>query len=280
MLQIYHRIIVCALVVRDRWCVVECWDTQSSSESQCVAHAAAHQPLDIGDGPGIVQLPSAIDECGQPRRVQGRLGVLPTMCAPATHPRVLQTESSARPLPGILLQHRGHKIPSRLAHIMEVLVRKAEVQAADVDAGFLRGFVQKRGDATEHHVSQHADAPHVCRNRHRRPPDELRSSKLWVSKQEVDIASVGGQLDGVAEVDELNARGGRVEVDHDVLRLQDREITSNLEFMIFMFPTNMTLFNTSTGFIILNKFLIYRTLCREDVHYKELFCTYNANSLV
>lgn len=280
MLQIYHRIIVCALVVRERWCVVECWDTQSSSPSQCVAHAAAHQPLDIGDGPGIVQLPSAIDECGQPGRVQGRLGVLPTMRAPATHPRVLQTESSARPLPGILLQHRGHKIPSRLAHIMEVLVRKAEVQAADVDAGFLRGFVQKRGDATEHHVSQHADAPHVCRNRHRRPPDELRSSKLWVSKQEVDIASVGGQLDGVAEVDELNARGGRVEVDHDVLRLQDREITSNLEFMIFMFPTNKTLFNTSTGFIILNKFLIYRTLCREDVHYKELFCTYNANSLV
>lgn len=205
---------------------MECPNTQSPSPSQCVAHAAAHQPFDIRDGPNIMQLSPSVNECGQPCGVQGRLGVLPTVCTPAAHPRVLQTGGSARPLPGILLQRRGHKIPRRLAHIVEVFVREAEVQAADVDAGFLRRFVQKRGNAAEHHVRQHADAPHVRRDGDRRAPDELGRSKLWVSEQEVDIPAVGGQLHSIAQVDELNARSGRAEVHHDVLRLQDREADS------------------------------------------------------
>ncbi len=102
MLKTYCNVTVGALLVTDG---SACSNTQSSSPSQCVAHAAAHQPFDISDGPNIMQLLSSVNECGQPCRVQGRLGVLPTMCTPATHPRVLQTGSSAWPLPGILLQH-------------------------------------------------------------------------------------------------------------------------------------------------------------------------------
>ena len=196
----------------------------SEDSSQSVSHAAAHQPLDVGDGSSVVQLSSPVNERGQPGRVQRRLGVLPPVRPPTTHPRVLQTGSSARPLPGILLQHRGHKIPGRLAHVPEVFVREAEVQAADVDARFFWRFIQKRGNAAEHHVDQHTHAPHISRNRDGRPSDELRGGKLGVSEQEVHVPAVGRKLDGVAEVDELNGRRRSSEVQHDVLRLPQREI--------------------------------------------------------
>lgn len=198
----------------------------SSPPSQCVAHAAAHQPFNVGDGPHVVQLSSPVDERGQSRGVQGRLGVLSAVGPAAAHPRVLQTGRSARPLPGVLLQHGRHKVPSSLAHIAEVLVWEAEVQSADVDTRLLRGFVQEGGDAAEHHVGQHAHAPHVRGYWDRRPSDELGRSELWVSQQEVDVAAVSRQLDCVAQVDELNAQSGRVEVHHDVLRLPREEQSS------------------------------------------------------
>lgn len=201
-------------------CAVASWS--QVDPSQCVAHTAAHQPFDVGDGTGVVQLSSAVNEHGQAGRVQGCLGVFPSVCTPATHPRVLQTGGGARPLPGILLQQRGHKIPRRLAHITEVFIREAEVQAADVDAGFLWGFIQKRGNAAEHDISQHADTPQVCCDGDRCPADELGCSKLWVTEQEVDITAVGRQLNGIPQVDEFDARSRRVEVDHDVLRLQEK----------------------------------------------------------
>lgn len=61
MLETYCNVIVGALVATDGF---ECSNTQSSSLSQCVAHAAAHQPFDISDGPNIMQLPSSVNECG------------------------------------------------------------------------------------------------------------------------------------------------------------------------------------------------------------------------
>ena len=204
--------------------LAETWWCSHCSPSQCVAQTAAHKPFDVGDRPNIVELLPAVYKCGQARRVQGLLGVLSTVRAPTAHPGVLQTGCGTWPLPGVLLQQRGHKIPRRLAHVIEVFVREAEVQAADVDAGFLWRFVQKRGNSTEHHVSKHAHAPHVRRHRHRRPTDELRCGKLRVSQQEVDVAAVNRQLHRVAEVDELDAGRRGVKVHHDVLRLQEKQI--------------------------------------------------------
>lgn len=190
--------------------------------SHRVAHAAAHQPFDIGDGPHVVQLPPPVNEHGQPRGVQGRFGVLSSMCTPTTHPGVLQAGGRAWPLPLVLLQHRRDEIPRCLAHVSEVFVWETEVQAADVDAGFFWRFVQKWGNAAERHISQDSDTPHVCGNGDRGAADELGRSKLWTSKQEVDIPAMGGQLDSISKVDELNARCRGVEVDHDVLRLEER----------------------------------------------------------
>lgn len=203
--------------------VAACWWSRLPL-SQCVAQAAAHKTFDVGDRPDIVELLPAVDKCGQARAVQRDLGILSTVRSPTTHPGVLQTGGGARPLPGVLLQQRGHKIPRRLAHVTEVIVWEAEVQAADIDAGFLRRFIQKRGNAAEHDVSQHAYAPHICRHRHRRPTDQLGRSKLWVSQQKVDVAAVNRELDSIAKVDELDAGCRRVKVHHDVLRLQEDQI--------------------------------------------------------
>lgn len=204
--------------------LAETWWCSRFSPSQCVTQTAAHKPFDVGDGPDIVELLPAVYKCGQTRSVQGLLGVLSTVRAPTTHPGVLQAGRGTWPLPGVLLQQRGHKIPRRLAHVMEVFVWEAEVQAADVDASFLRRFVQKRGNAAEHHVSQHTHAPHVRRHRHRRTTDELRCSKLRVSQQEVDVAAVNRELDRITEVDELDAGCRGVKVHHDVLRLREKQI--------------------------------------------------------
>lgn len=214
------------------WSQMDCyWDLLPS---QCVAHAAAHQPFDVGDGPNVMQLSSSVNKRCQPCCVQGCLRVLSTMCTPTTHPRVLQTGCSAWPLPLILLQHWRDKIPRRLTHIAEVFIWEAEIQAADVDASFFWWFIQKWGNATEHHVSQHSNTPHVCCNRDRCATDELWCSKLWISEQEVDITAVGGQLDCITEVNELNARCRRVEVDHDVLRLEEM---FRLDFRILIYMT-------------------------------------------
>lgn len=202
-----------------------CWCcSRSSCTSQCVAHATAHQPFDIGDRPDVMQLSSSVNECGQPSRIQGLLGVFPAMSTPTAHPWVLQTGGSTWSLPGVLLENRRHKVPRRLAHVTEVFIWEAKVQAADVDTRFLWRFVQKWGNAAKHDISQHTHAPHVCGYGDWGAANELRCRELWVAKQEVYVAAVGRELHGVAQVNELNAREWRVEVHQDVFRLQGREI--------------------------------------------------------
>lgn len=106
----------------------------------------------------------------------------------STDPWVLKTRGRAWPLPGILVERGHNEVFGCLAYIGEVLLRKAEVQPADVDAGLLQTLIQEWGDSTKHDVGQHPYTPHICREGHWSALDELWSSELGVTQEEMYVA--------------------------------------------------------------------------------------------
>lgn len=166
-----------------------------------------------------MQLFASVYKRGESGGVQWRFGVIPAVSA---DPGVLQARGRAGPFPGVLVQ-RGHdEVFGGLADPAEVLLRKAEVQPADVDAGLLQTLVQKRGHAAEHDVGQHPCAPNVRGQGDRGTLDELRGGELGVAQEEMDVA-VAGDLYSITQICELHTGHRHVEVHQQVFRLRKRK---------------------------------------------------------
>lgn len=70
-------------------------------------------------------------------------------------PGLVQAGRGAGPPLRLALQQQAHEVAGGLAHALEVVLREAEVQAADVQARLLQALVQEGGRAAQHHVGHH-----------------------------------------------------------------------------------------------------------------------------
>lgn len=166
-----------------------------------------------------MQLFASVYKRSQSDGVQWRFGVIPTVSA---DPGVLQARGRARPFPGVLVQRGHNEVFGGLADPTEVLLRKAEVQPADVDAGLLQTLVQKRRHTAEHDVGQHPYAPNIRGQRDRGTLDELGGSKLRVPQEEMHV-TVTGDLYSITEICQLHTGQRHMEVHQQVFRLRNRK---------------------------------------------------------
>lgn len=106
--------------------------------SEGVTHCAAHKSFNVCHRSDVMKLFASVYKRSESDGVQWRFGVIPTMSA---DPGVLQARGRARPFPWVLVK-RGHdEVFGGLADPTEIVLWKAEVQPADVDAGLLQTFV-------------------------------------------------------------------------------------------------------------------------------------------
>lgn len=102
-------------------------------------------------------------------------------------PRVLQASGSCRSPSEVFLKDYVDEIFGRMAYIAKVLVGKAEIYSAHVDACLLPAFIQKGRNAAQHDVGEHSQTPDICAQGHRSPLENFWSSKFRVSKQMMDM---------------------------------------------------------------------------------------------
>lgn len=145
------------------------------------------------------------DEAGG---VQTALRSRPAVGGSGLQPRLLEAESSRRPLARVGPQEQADEVPGRLADALEVIPGEAEVQPADVQARLLSAFIQEGRGAAQQHVRDHAQAPHVRGQPHRLSQDQLWGGELGAAQQSVSVVGSveQGRVPKVREFDHLSSR--------------------------------------------------------------------------
>lgn len=128
----------------------ECRDLQlRRTVLDVVQQAAVEEGRDRVDGPNVVLVFPPLDEGNEPRRVQvrcvmvgRRLGVFGAHessvdDASRLEPRLLQAGQRGGPSLGLTLEQQADKVLGGHAHSLKIVLREAEVQAADVQTRLL-----------------------------------------------------------------------------------------------------------------------------------------------
>lgn len=111
--------------------------------------------LDGVDGSGVVLVFPSLDEGDEPGRVQVRDVLLPGAGvghAARLQPGLQQARRRGGTALRLALQQQAHKVLGGGAHSLEVVVREAEVQAADVETRLLEAFIQEGRGAAQYDV--------------------------------------------------------------------------------------------------------------------------------
>lgn len=119
--------------------------------------SAGKEGLDATDGPNVVLVLAPVDEGDEP----GRVNALCAAIVPRLQPGVLQANGGRGPLGWAALQERAGEVLGCTADAPEVVLREAEVQPADVEAGLLQAFVQERRGSAKNDVADDPEAPDV-----------------------------------------------------------------------------------------------------------------------
>lgn len=182
--------------------------------------ATLNEAPDASDGPCVRLVFPPVDEGDEASRVQAALRSDPPVARAGLQPRFLEAEPSRGSPAGVGAEEQAHEVPGRLADPLEVVPGEAEVQPADVQAGFLRALVQEGGGAAQQHVGHHAETPQVRGQRHGISQDQLWGGELGAAQERVDVVGAV-QLHGVTEVCDFDCRLAAGAVgDQQVLRLQ------------------------------------------------------------
>lgn len=134
--------------------------TRSSSEcvrrrSDVVEQAAVEEGLDGVGGSGVVLVFPSLNEGDESGRVQVRDVLLPGTCvghAARLQPGLQQARRRGGSVLRLALQQQADKVLGGGAHSLEVVVREAEVQTADVETRLLEAFVQEGRGAAQYDV--------------------------------------------------------------------------------------------------------------------------------
>lgn len=144
--------------------------------SDVAEQAAVEEGRDRVHGPCVVLVFPPLDEGNESGRVQVRR-LMVRRCArvlrpsesrgdraPGLEPRLLQARQRSGPSLRLALEQQADEILGARAHALEVVLREAEVQAADVQTGLLQALIQERRSATEDDVCHHSCKPakRVC----------------------------------------------------------------------------------------------------------------------
>lgn len=172
--------------------------------SALAKQATMQECLETGHGSQVVLMFPPLykrDESGSVEAScsRGCVGLQPLLLVQAN----LRRGTSAR----LALEQDAYQVQRCRTHAAEVVLREAEVQAADVEAGLLDTLVQERGRTAEHHVRQHAQTPEVRRQSHGLTQHQLWGGELWAAQQRVDVRGVG-EMCSITEVRQFDQRLG------------------------------------------------------------------------